>query len=128
MEVYSIGYSNGFNKGKEEVVNSDNAISLYGLRVEQLILLREIWIYQKNNKLNTVIIDKEGFVFDDVKKEETKINLAEKALGDRGDPFNFQKLMVSMPVQFLKLIPEVRWRSPYVVSVPAEIGKVLDKN
>ena len=126
--VYQIGLNNGFNKGKTEEITSGHATSLHGLTVEQLILLREIWIYQKANKLNKVIIDKEGFVLDDAKEEKTKINLAEKALGDRGYPLNFQKLMVSMPAQFLRLIPETRWGSPYVVTVPEDIGKILDKN
>ncbi len=126
--LYSVGYSIGFNKGKTERVTSRNATSLQRLTVEQLILLREIWTYQKANDLNKVIIDKEGFVFDEAKKEKTKINLAEKALGDRGYPLNFEKLMVSMPTQFLKLIPETRFNSPYVVSVPEEIGKFLNRN
>lgn len=126
--IYSIGYSIGFNSGKIEV-NSNNAISLHGLTVEQLIVLREIWTYQKTNKLNKVIISKGGFVFDEDKEEKTKINLAEKALGgDRGNPPQFEKLIVSMPAQFLKQIPETRSGSPYVVHVPEEAGRILDKN
>ena len=121
--AFNRGYSIGFNKGKSESAISVETPSLQGLTSEQKNLLRKIWTYQNEHKINKVVIDKEGFVFDDVKKEKTKINLAEKALGDKGYPSNFQKLMVSMPAQFLKLIPETRWGSPYVVSVTEEVGK-----
>lgn len=126
---FQLGYSIGFNKGKSEVADFASTTSLQGLTAEQLILLREIWTYQKTNNLSKVVIDREGFVLDDAKGEKTKINLAVKALGeDRGYPLRFEQLMVSMPAQFLRLIPETRFDSPYVVSVPEEVRKILDRD
>lgn len=126
---FQLEYSVGSNKGKSEVADSASTTSLQGLTVEQLILLREIWTYQKTNNLSKVVIDREGFVLDDAKGEKTKINLAVKALGeDRGYPLRFEQLMVSMPAQFLRLIPETRFDSPYVVSVPEEVRKILDRD
>lgn len=122
--ISTVSYKIGYNVGTDE---ASKQVSLGQLTGEQLSLVKEIWKYQKTNDFNKVIIAKSGFIFDDEKNEATNINLAERVLGDRGDQFRFEILITSIPEQFLRLIPETRFGSPYVVNIPNKVHKILNK-
>lgn len=94
---------------------------------DQLLLVREVWRYQKENKLNKVVINKDGVIFDDAKKEPTTINLISKVSIPEGDYFRFEQLILSIPAFFLKQIPETRLGAPYVVTVPEEARELLEE-
>ena len=122
-------YNLGFKSGISQIPANKQEISLGVLTDNQTRLVREIWKYQKSNRLNKVIINKNGFIFDDAERKETTVNLALKVLGNKeGDQFRFENLMLSVPEYFLKLIPETRLGSPYVVTIPEKARKSLDKN
>jgi len=118
----------GYKLGVSQSSSSKQEMTLEQLDDNQISLVREIWKYQKSNKLNKVIISRDGFIFDGAEKKKTTINLADKVLGNRGDQFRFERLILSIPAYFLKQIPETRLDSPYVVTIPEEARKILDKN
>ncbi|GAF73252.1 unnamed protein product, partial [marine sediment metagenome] len=93
----------------------------------QLLLVKEIWKYQKENKLNKVVIGRNGVIFDDAKKKPTAINLISKISIPEGDYFRFEELILSVPTFFLGQISETRWGNPYVVTVPEEARELLDE-
>lgn len=121
---YKLGYKSGVSQSS----SSKQEITLEQLNDDQISLVREIWKYQKSNKLNKVVISRDGFIFDDAEKKKTTINLAERVLGNRGDQFRFERLILSIPVYFLKQIPETRLDGPYVVTISEEAREILDKN
>jgi len=120
--VYSFGY---FIRGLELSINKQE-LQIGQLTGEQLSLVIEIWKYQKINNLNKVVIDRSGFICDHTKNEKTNINLAEKVLGIRGTELKFEKLITSIPASFLKMIPETRLDSPYIVTIPEESRELLN--
>ena len=121
---YKLGYKSGVSQSS----SSKQEITLEQLNHNQISLVREIWKYQKSNKLNKIVISRDGFIFDDVEKKKTTINLADRVLGNRGDQFRFERLILSIPVYFLKQIPKTRLDSSYVVTISEEAREILDKN
>lgn len=124
--LLSITYKLGYDKGISKFPNNTQTVSIEALNGQQKELLKEIWKYQKTNNLNKVIINRNGFIFDDSKRQNTDINLADKTIGGRGQQ-EFERLVLSMPEYFLKHIPETRLDSPYVVTIPNEMRNILDK-
>lgn len=120
---FGAGY---YIKNLEFPVNQQELL-LGQLTGEKLTLVIEIWKYQKSKNLNKVIITRDGFIIDDGKNEKSDINLAEKVLGIRGTALQFEKLITSIPASFLKMIPETRLDSPYVVTIPEEAREILNK-
>lgn len=125
--IFGLGYNIGYQRWLSQPSNNRQELSSGQLTGEQEALAVEIWRYQKSNNLDKVIISENGFIFDDIKKENTTINLADKVLGIRRMPLRFERLMLSIPATFLKMIPETRWGSPFVVSVPKEAQEILDR-
>jgi len=117
----------GYNFRRFLVVNDNQEISLGKLTGEQEALVLEIWKYQKSNNLNKVIISRNGFIFDATQNKNTDFNLATKVLGVRGTELKFEKLITSVPADFLRFIPETRLGSPYIVVIPEEVRKNLDR-
>lgn len=120
-------YKLGYKKGLSQNSHSEQEITLDQLSADQALLIKEIWRYQKENELNKVVISKDGVIFDDAKKQPTNINLISKTSIPEGDYFRFEQLILSIPTFFLKQIPETRWGSPYVVTVPEEARELLDE-
>ena len=113
---------------KSQHSRSKQEITLDQLSADQALLVKEIWNYQRSNRLSKVIINRNGFIFDDIEKKETTINLALRVLGQmRNDQSRFENLILSIPIFFLRQIPETRWGAPYVVTVPEEVRKLLDE-
>lgn len=125
--VAVVSYKVGYRLGVSQLSSSKQEMTLEQLNGEQISLVREIWRYQKSNKLDKVIISRDGFIFDGARKQKTSINLADKALGNRGDQFRFERLILSIPVYFLKQIPETRLDNFYIITIPEEARKILDK-
>lgn len=120
--AFGLGYYvRGINYG---IVHRD--ISLGQLTGEQEALVVEIWRFQRSNNLNKVIINRNGFIFDDNIAKNTELNLANKILGVRGTELRFEKLITSVPAEFLRFVPETRLDSPYVVLIPEKAQKILD--
>ena len=110
----------------KEVANKE--IRVDQLSADQALLVKEIWNYQRSNSLSKVIINRNGFIFDDIERKETTINLALRVLGQkRSDQSRFENLILSIPIFFLRQIPETRTGSPYVMTVPEEARKLLDE-
>ena len=125
--LFKLGYELGYRSAVSQFSSSKQEITLEQLNHDQISLVREIWKYQKLNDLEKVIITGDGFIFDEVEKEKTTINLAGKVLGNRGDQYRFEMLILSIPVYFLEQIPETEPNNAYVVTVPAEARRMLDK-
>ena len=124
---YKVGHYIGYNKGISQLSRSKQEMTLEQLNEDQISLVREIWKYQKSNRLNKVIICKDGFIFDEANKKETTINLSGKVLGNRGDQYRFERLILSIPVYFLKRIPVTIFGNRYVVTIPEKARKILDE-
>ena len=124
--LLTISHRVGYKTGISETVKDSRGVKR--LTGEQKLLLNEIWKYQKENNLNKVIISRNGVIFDDSKNQSSNINLAEKVFGDTWNLPRFDKLITSMPSYFLKLIPESRLGSPYVVTIPLDAQRMLEKD
>lgn len=119
--------NSNFIEESSNLQTTNKRVTLEQLSSDQLGLVREIWKYQKQNKLNKVVINRNGYIFDDIQNKETNVNLALKVLGQkRGDQSRFENLMLSIPTFFLKQIPEMRLGNPYVVIIPEDARKFLD--
>lgn len=87
-------------------------------------LLSLIYKYQKNLGLNKLIISKEdgALHFDEEeRREKYKVNFIGELFDIKSDYASraneFENVMLSVPSNFLKTIPETRFGSPYVVRV-----------
>ncbi|MFH1504948.1 MAG: hypothetical protein ABIH08_06160, partial [Candidatus Omnitrophota bacterium] len=67
---------------------------------------------------------------DEQAEKSTSINLVRQVLGKEPDEQGLRELdevILSMPDKYMKLIPEVRWGSPYVIVVTSEGVKRLQE-
>lgn len=123
--TYYFGYKIA---GSHFAIVSKQAASLEQLNSYQILLLKEIYKYQKTTGVNKIIILKTGLVVDEATNKETSINIAINVLGNRADQTRFEDLIISMPEYFLKRLPATRWDEPYVLTVTEEARKLLDRN
>lgn len=97
------------------------------LNSKQLKMLDYISNYQNKTGLTKVIISREGFIFDDEKRQNTNINLILEVLhldqNREEAQKEFENTLLSIPDRLLRMIPEMRYDSPFVVAVTEE-GKV----
>lgn len=124
-------YQCGYHVAVFQAASPREDISLPQLSPEQQSLLREIWRYQNQNNLDKVVIMHDAFIFDDTKKEKTTINLYSKVLKKyRGDAYRyeaqFEEVINSIPMVFLKRISETRYDNPYVVTITEKAKRLLD--
>ena len=117
-------YKIGYNVAIVQSSNKSLEVSLGLLNADQLILVKEIWKYQKVSKLEKVIISRDGFILNDNK--EKKVNLMELLPGNMVDQSRFERLMLSVPMFFLKHLSEVEFGNSYVVSIPKEAQEILN--
>jgi hypothetical protein len=119
-------YNIGHYLGMVQYVEKTPQILLKQLNPDQLVLVREIWKYQKINNLKEVAISRDGFILDG-RKEKT-INLMELLPGNMVDQARFERVMVSVPIFFMEHLSKINFSSPYRVAIPEEARKYLDKN
>ena len=83
-------------------------------------LLAMIAKYQGQYAANKLVIGREGtLTFDGQPDKGKNVNLVVELYG-MNDPMeqkNFTDLMESVPPEYLRFFPEMRWDSPFVVSV-----------
>lgn len=126
FSVFGLGYKLGFKSGMLQT--SKEKFSFKNLTGKQKLLVNTIWEYQKSNNIQKVIINRNGFIFDEANKQNTSINLIEKILGSSGTELQFERLILEIPSSLLRLLPELRLGSPYVVTIPEETRIMLDKS
>lgn len=104
-----------------EALEKKYAVEAKNLTTEQLKLLKAIYEYQEKTVSNKVIvISQSGFIFDEGTGKSTNINLIREVFGQEPTEKNtmaLSDLMLSMPNEYMLLIPEMRWDSPLVVRV-----------
>ena len=112
---------------KPDVISKLMVTSRYILSPQQEKLLAIVYKYQKQLGLNKLIIaKKEGRLhFDDKeKREKYSINIIGEVFDISSDyslrSNEFENLILHMPSNFLKIIPESRLDSPYVVMITEE--------
>lgn len=92
-------------------------------------ILSYIYDYQVASNLIKVIISKDGIIFDEHQGRDTDKNvirdIMQKSNTDKNAQNAFANLLLSIPEKYLKIIPEVRWGSPFVVKVTNEGIKYL---
>lgn len=96
----------------------------------QIRLLKNIYNFQVKTPDNKVILARDGFIFDDQARKPTSINLVRQVLNKEPDEQSLRELdelILSIPNEFMKLIPEMRWDSPYVIVVTSEGVKKLQE-
>ena len=82
--------------------------------------LKALAEYQATQNLNKVVIGKDGRLFDDTRKESLDKNVIELFLNKDTQTFlesDLEKLIYSIPEKYLRLIPETRYGSPFVLTV-----------
>ncbi|MBI5025119.1 MAG: hypothetical protein HZC18_09030 [Candidatus Omnitrophica bacterium] len=91
---------------------------------EQLELLKIVYEHQKTTPTNKVVISStDGAIFDDQARKLTAINLVREVFKKEPTEKNamaLSDLILSMPSEYMKLIPEMRFDSPFVVRVTQE--------
>ena len=84
-------------------------------------LLELIASYQKRFAATKLVVGREDGVlhFDDDPNRGTDISLVRDLYGqnDTASATRFEALVESMPPEYLRLLPEMRWDSPFVVAV-----------
>ena len=94
------------------------------LNSNQFSILEYIRGYQNETGLSKVIISREGFIFDDNKRQNTNKNIIVDVLkqdsGDKKAQEEFEGALLSIPDKLLKMIPEMRFDSPFVVMITEE--------
>ncbi len=84
-------------------------------------LLDVIAKHQREFAANKLVIGRRTGVlhFDDDKTRGVSVNLLHDVFGseDAANGPRFEQLMESMPPEYLRLLPEMRWDSPFVVTV-----------
>lgn len=94
------------------------------LNNEQLEFLKVVYEHQKTTPANKVVISsKDGVIFDDQARKLTTVNLVREVFEKEPTESNamaLSDLILSMPTEYMKLIPEMRFDSPFVVRVTQE--------
>ncbi len=127
--IITLSFKFGYHYREITLLTIDKqTLSLEQLNSYQIALLKEIYKYQKTNGVNKVVIDRVGFIYDNLTGKPTSINVSINVLGNRANQGRFEDLIISMPEYFLKRLPETRVGSPYVLAVTEETRKLLDKN
>jgi hypothetical protein len=87
----------------------------------QVRLLELVSHYQRQFAANKLIVHREvgSLHFDDQPSRGDGINLLRDLYGSSGpiDAARFVALVESMPADYLRLLPEMRWDSPFVLSI-----------
>ncbi len=97
-------------------------------------LLSLVYKYQRDLGLNKLVIGRKGnLAFDEEeKRKKYKINFIGELFDIKSDYASrakeFENIMLSIPSDFLKTIPETRLDSPYVVSITQEGIAYLKKD
>jgi len=95
----------------------------------QIEFLEKLIKYQESNNLTKVVIGKDGKIFDHKNKKATEINVINAFLGKNTSIFgkdDLEKLVISIPEKYLKLIPEMRFDSPYVVTFTDATKEIIE--
>jgi hypothetical protein len=115
-----------------EALEKKYSKELISLNKEQMIFLKVVYDYQKqapNNK--AVIMLKEGFIFSEEERKPTSINLIRTVFQEEPTEktaMALSDLILSIPSEYMKLIPEMRFGSPFVVRVTKEgVDKLKEK-
>jgi hypothetical protein len=102
------------------------------LNFKQLRMLEYINAYQNKTNLTKVVITKEGFIFDDEKGQNTNINIIFEVLhldqNKKEAQKEFENTLLSIPEKLLRMIPETRLGSPFVVAITEEGIVYLSKH
>lgn len=92
-------------------------------------ILSYIYNYQTVGNLPKVIISKDGTILDDKQGSDTDKNVIRDIMNrdtaDKDAQSAFENLLLSIPEKYLKIIPETRWGSPFVVKVTEDGIKYL---
>ncbi len=101
------------------------AISALALDPEAERLLKRIYELQTHHDLYKLVISHDGTLLrPNAPADEPEINLIESLFGGkRGDEQSqraLEKLMLEIPVTYLRNIPQANWDTPYVVAVTPE--------
>ena len=132
LVAFSIVATIAFTVGRYTTILQSSTINKETLFLEQLnsyqiSFLKEIHRYQKTTGVNKVIVNRIGFIFDELTNKNTSINVSVNVLGNRADQTRFEDLVMSMPESFLKRLPSTRLSDPYVLTVTEEAHKLLDR-
>ncbi len=108
------------NDNQKTVINSKPIIS-----PQEEKLLSIIYKYQKDFGLKKLIIGRDGFIiFQNKQESKDKINIIGELYGVDSDyskySGEFENIMIHIPPEYLRPIPEARLDSPYVVVVTEE--------
>jgi hypothetical protein len=93
----------------------------------QRTFLKELERYQLGHHLSKVIVSKDGMIFDDRGHKPTTVNVIESFLKKNKDTFtetDLEQLIYSIPEKYLRLVPETRFGSPFVLVTTNEVGKL----
>ncbi len=117
-------------KKNHSITNYQNQI----LNPQEEKLLSLIYKYQKESGLNKLIISRDGFVYFEGKDkdEQKRINLIGELYNINSDfktrSKEFESIILNISEKFLKLIPESRLDSPYVVTITEEGIRYIKNN
>lgn len=103
-----------------EAVAKQQSLTSAELTPLQKVFLEKLMDYQDKNNLTKVVISHVGRIFDDAKSTMTGTNVIEAFLGKNTESFSendLESLIYGIPEQYLKMIPEMRFDSPYVLTV-----------
>jgi len=115
---------NGFEK---------KTVSRHALSPQAEKLLEIVHKYQKEFGLNKLVIGRDGILhFDEEeRRKKYKINIIGELYNINSNyhlrESEFENLILSIPINFLRNIPETRFDNPYVVSITEEGIEYLKK-
>jgi len=107
----------------KDKVAQNVSIQQRALSPQTVKLLSIIYNYQKKFATSKLIIGRDGVLhFDDKdKRDKYKINIIQEVYGINSGVASkqneFENLILNIPAEFLKSIPEARLNSPYVVQI-----------
>ena len=113
-----------------DVIEKEYMEKFHEIDEMQYQLLKAIYNYQIRHPNNKVIVTKEGYIFDDLKKKLMSDNLIRQILSkepDKASMQDFESLISSIPSRFMRLIPENRLSSPYVIVITNQGVEKLKK-
>ena len=101
------------------------------LNKEQISFLKVVYDYQRQTPTNKVVISStDGFIFSEEGHRPTSINLIRVVFEEEPTEKTamvLSDLILSMPNEYMKLIPEMRFDSPFVVRVTQEGVEKLEE-
>lgn len=119
---------------KDEKIAALEALQPRELTKRQEEVLDRLYWYLGKFQAKKLVVGRDGRLYaaEPGHQELTDVNLAEELLGKAEDPATrareFASLMESMPLAYVRMLPEARWDNPFVVALTdAGIAKARER-